>query len=431
MAQHSMREQEGVGLKREPLIPYWVKLVTVFFLGWVALYATRTVLNPVMGDMQSEFGLTQAQLGLIVSVNFIGNVALQVPSGLMGDKIGRKRVLVPGFLIGGLFAAVAGGMPTFFLFMAAWFIVGAGQGTYYGPQYGISSSAIPAKRITLGSAIINSGMAFGTSIGYYLSSYSVSEFGLNWRVPFFIIAGLSVAVAILMYVVVKRDPSRKERQAAAAASENPEDIGEKIKLSVLFKNKNLLVSYIIIFASIYGFFMLLTWLPYYLEADRGIVGGKVAFVSSIVPWAAIPGSLLLSMWSDKIGKRKPVLQLMLPIAFLSVASIVFFESMTMVYIALILYGIFGKISTNPILVAVVADNAPKQAYSTAFSVYNFLGMSASILAPYITGFLADKTGSLASGFYLAAILLVVGFIASFFLDESNRPNVADEEPVKA
>ncbi|MGN7410716.1 hypothetical protein [Sporosarcina sp. SAFN-010] len=53
------------------------------------------------------------------------------------------------------------------------------------------------------------------------------------------------------------------------------------------------------------------------------------------------------------------------------------------------------------------------------------------MAPYITGFLADNTGSLASGFYLAAILLVVGFIASFFLDESNRPNVADEEPVKA
>jgi len=429
LGQPAKVSKDGQQLGKQPLIPYWVRLVIVFFFGWVALYATRTVLNPVMGDIKGEFLLTQAQLGLIVSMNFMGNVAMQVPSGLMGDKFGRKRILIPGFLLAGGFAAVAGGMPTFMLFIAAWFLVGMGQGTYYGPQYGISSSAIPAKRITLGSAIINSGMAFGTSIGYYISTYSVHEYGMNWRVPFFIIAGFTIVVGIAMHIIVKKDPSRKAREAAAAASKTGEKV-EKLKLAVLFKNRNLLASYIIIFASIYGFFMLLTWLPYYLEADRGITGGKVAFVSSIVPWAAIPGSLLLSMWSDKLGRRKPVLLLMLPISLVAVASIVFFKSMTIVYIALILYGIFGKISINPILVAVVADNAPKQSYSTAFSVYNFLGMSASILAPYITGYLADKTGSLASGFYLASGLLLIGFIASFFIDESKRLNVPPQEPVQ-
>ncbi len=165
----------------------------------------------------------------------------------------------------------------FLYFISAWIIVGAAQGTYYGPQYALSSEAIPAHRITLGSAIINSGMAFGTSIGYYISSYVVLEWGMGWRVPFYIIAIPVILVGLLMIFVIKEKPkqvSQKETQENGAAP------AEKFQFSSLFKNRNLVMSYITIFCSIYGFFMILTWLPYYLEAERGITGGNIAFVSS-------------------------------------------------------------------------------------------------------------------------------------------------------
>lgn len=112
--------------------------------------------------------------------------------------------------------------------------------------------------------------------------------------------------------------------------------------------------------------------------------------------------------------------IMLPLAFIFTASIVFFDNLVILYIALIGYGIVGKISTNPVLIAVVADNAPKSALGTSFSVYNFIGMTASILAPYITGFLTDLTGSMAIGFYLAALLLVVGLVAALMLKEKGK-----------
>nr|WP_326183187.1 acyl-CoA synthetase FdrA [Virgibacillus halodenitrificans] len=313
-------------------------------------------------------------------------------------------------------AAITGMMPTFLFFMLTWVMVGAFQGFYYGPQYGLSSEAIPQKRITLGSAIINSGMAFGTSLGYYISTYTVDVFGLNWRVPFFIIGALVVLIGIAMALVIKDRPKTKEEKAA-------ENGGEKLKLGDLFKNKNLILAYITIFTAIYGFFVIITWLPYYLEHERGITGGSVAFVSSLVPWAAIPGSILFSWIADKMGKRKPVLLVMLPLSLLAIVSIVAFDSMAILYVALLGYGIFGKISTNPVLVAVVADNAPKHAYGTSFGVYNFIGMCGSILAPYITGYLTDVTGSMNTGFYFAAALLVIGTIAVLFMDESERPNV--------
>ncbi|QLK85786.1 MFS transporter [Staphylococcus sp. 17KM0847] len=390
---------------------YWMKLVAVFTLGWLVIYAARTILNPIMGDIKTEFTLNNAQLGLIMSLFFIGYTITQIPSGIMGDKIGRKKILLPSFLIFGLFMVITGLMPSYFLFVIAWVIVGLAQGMFYGPQYALSSEAIPEKNITLGSALINSGMAFGTSIGYFISSITVSEMGMSWRMPFYIMAVPILIVAFLMYKVIKERPLKQVQQ---------DESMEPFRISALFKNRNLILAYIIIFCSIYGFFMIITWLPYYLESERGINGAQVAFVASLVPWAAIPGSLFFSWLSDKLGRRKPVLMIMLPLAFVFTASIVFFDNLAILYIALIGYGIVGKISTNPVLIAVVADNAPRNALGTSFSVYNFIGMSASILAPYITGFLTDLTGSMAVGFYLAALLLIVGFVASLMLREKGK-----------
>ncbi|MDO5360807.1 MAG: MFS transporter, partial [Jeotgalicoccus sp.] len=65
--------------------------------------------------------------------------------------------------------------------------------------------------------------------------------------------------------------------------------------------------------------------------------------------------------------------------------------------------------------------------ATSFGIYNFIGMSASILAPYITGFITDTTGNLDMGFYFAGALLVVGIIAVFFIDESGYNKVENVE----
>ncbi len=145
---------------------YWIKIVIVFTLGWVAIYATRTILNPIMTNIQSEVVITTAQLGLISSLFFLGYTATQIPSGFLGDKFDRKKMIIPAFIGFGILAILSGQMFTFYMFLTMWFMTGMFQGVFYGPQYGLSSEAIPQKRLTIGSSIINSGMALGMSAGY-------------------------------------------------------------------------------------------------------------------------------------------------------------------------------------------------------------------------------------------------------------------------
>ncbi|MFQ1007452.1 MFS transporter [Gilliamella apicola] len=391
---------------------YWIKLVVIFFLGWIVIYAGRSVLSPLVGELQTQFGLTKAQTGGIISLFFLAYTLFQIPSGVFGDRIGRKRVLVTGFSLYAIFIACVYFASSFSIFLIFWILVGAAQGCYYGPQYALSTEAIPKKWITLGSAIIGSGMSFGIAMGYYLSSVMISVFNTSWKIPFVMVAIPIVIVTLLMIFCIK--------EKGSALVEIPSS--QKTNFSKLFKNRNLVLVYITIFCSIYGFFVIITWLPNYLEVEKGMNKIEASQIASIVPWISIIGTILCSYISDKLGRRKPVILFMMPLSLIAIFSIVYCHSYIELIAVLVLYGFIGKISLNPVLIALVADNAPKVSLSTAFGLYNFFGMTASICAPYFTGLIADKTGSLNSGFYLAAVITMVGITAMLFVRERQTAN---------
>lgn len=390
-------------------IPAWWVTIFLFWLGWIFMYADRTVLNPVMGELEKEFGLSGTQLGLMNSVFYFSYALLQVPAGILGDKIGKKKVLIPGFLLFGAFTAVTGWAKSWSTLLFARVVTGAGEGTYYGPQYGLSSEQIPKKYRSLGSAIINSGMAFGIALGLMASSWLVYDQGYSWRTPFFVMSIPTLLTGLAIWLFVKE---KKRQPVEAGGVAKP-----KSKFTDLFKNRNLLLVYLMVFCSLFGFFVILTWLPYYLQSERGIAGSETGFITSLVAWISIPGALLFSSLSDRLGKRKPLILVLVPVAILSMLSIIWMPNMTGVIVALCVYGLVGKLALDPVLVALVADSVDENNYSSAFGLFNFIGMSSSILAPVIAGAARDMTGSLASSFYVSAALLVVGLVGMLFLKE--------------
>ncbi|EOD2836682.1 TPA: MFS transporter [Raoultella ornithinolytica] len=390
-------------------IPAWWVTIFLFWLGWIFMYADRTVLNPVMGELEKEFGLSGTQLGLMNSVFYFSYALLQVPAGILGDKIGKKKVLIPGFLLFGAFTAVTGWAKSWSTLLFARVVTGAGEGTYYGPQYGLSSEQIPKKYRSLGSAIINSGMAFGIALGLMASSWLVYDQGYSWRTPFFVMSIPTLLTGLAIWLFVKE---KKRQPVEAGGVAKP-----KSKFTDLFKNRNLLLVYLMVFCSLFGFFVILTWLPYYLQSERGIAGSETGFITSLVAWISIPGALLFSSLSDRLGKRKPLILVLVPVAILSMLSIIWMPNMTGVIVALCVYGLVGKLALDPVLVALVADSVDENSYSSAFGLFNFIGMSSSILAPVIAGAARDMTGSLASSFYVSAALLVAGLVGMLFLKE--------------
>lgn len=401
---------------------YWWKVVALCFFGWILMYADRTILNPVMGQIAEQYNLSNTQLGLVNSLFFLTYAVTQIPFGMVGDKYGRRLVITVGFVLFGLTTYLSGIASGFGVFMLYRALTGVGQGAYYGPAYALATESIPTKKITLGTAIINSGMAFGTSGGYLLSSKLVLENGSHWSKPFLIMAIPTVIVGILFSIVLKEKVVRPEDQGKTKneAQGSKNQVKEKVSLKSVFSNRNLLCTFILCFCSIYANFVILTWLPRFLQVERGFEGTSVGFIASLVPWASIPGALIFARVSDKFKVTKKLVFILVPISLISVFGIAFVTNKTLLIFVLVLYGLTGKLALDPILVSYVTKNAQKGSLGTTLSVYNFVGMSGSILAPYVTGWISDSLGSMKVGFYLAAVLLLVGMVVFSFASEQKQ-----------
>ncbi len=387
--------------------PDWRLVVALGCLGWIVLYAGRAVLSPALGAIGREFGVAEGGLGALASAFFLGYAVMQIPTGLLADRFGKKGILVGGLVAFGAATALRGLAPTYSLLLGAGVLAGLAQGTYYATMFAFSSSAVPAARRSLGSAIVYIGMALGTSGGYLLASAGIAGLGWNWRTPFIVLAVPAVVVAVLMAACLSepgRGGGRPASPPGQAAAPRP--------AAVL--TPRLVKAYFLNFASLYPFFMLLSWLPYYLEYERGLTTGAAALVASLVPWASIPSGLLVSAFSDRRADRIGPLRFLLPAGAVAVAGIALAPSggQAVLYAFLLLYGLLGKSTTDPLLVAETAEAAPPGRSATALGFLNFSGMVASVLAPYVTGLLTHAQGDMVPAFLLAAGVMVAGTLVT-------------------
>jgi MFS family permease len=143
-------------------------------------------------------------------------------------------------------------------------------------------------------------------------------------------------------------------------------------------------------------------------------------IAALVPLTSIPSAIFFSHLIDKAGKKKPFAYVLIPIAGIALWATVYFHSIPLLITWLVIYGVFGKLALDPLLIASVSENADPEVYGVAYSSYNFVGMISSVICPWFTGLLADLTGSMASGFYSAVVVLGIGLVIMTFLKETPR-----------
>ncbi len=394
---------QGKGLQ------YWRKVIIMLCLGWVTIWIYRSALTPLFPEIQATIGkYSNAQMGLISSCYFFGYTGMQIPAGILVDKLGKKTVLIPGFLlfaVAAFFISTATSITSIYIGSV---LAGIGCGSYYGAAYSLSSESIPAERRGLSTAIINSGSAVGMGFGLIGSSLIVKQFGMPWQTMMYICVVAILAMVAVFAIVIK--PGRVAPVSATKETVEDTQPQGKTNMKQLFSLK-MITAYLLYFGTCYGYYMVVTWLPSFLQEERGFQGLAIGFSSALVAFSAIPGALFFSRLSDKNRDKKISFIFVLEIAAaLMLLLTVLAPSSGILLVALILYGLLGKLAVEPIIISYIADSASKESYGTTFGVFNFFGMSSSVIAPALTGLISDNTGSKIMGFYISAVILVVATV---------------------
>lgn len=236
-------------------MPYVYRLVALFSLGRVVVYADRTVLYPMLPVVGREFRLTGAERGAITSAYFLFYTTAQLLSGMLGDRFGLKHVLVLFFFVAALGIAAIGSLAISYLTLIIFVALhGAGAGGYYPMAYGLTMHTIPQWMRGLSSAIIGCGMSIGLASGLALAGPLYHATG-NWRFPFLVLALPTFLTAALYQWLVRET--------------RPPQTGNPSILAVL-KDRDLLCLNAAGFCSLYGYWVTLIWGPTFLQTERGL-----------------------------------------------------------------------------------------------------------------------------------------------------------------
>ena len=391
-------------------------------LGWAVLYLDRSILFPLLPAIAEEFDLTGTQRGAISSAYFVTYVAMQIPSGVLGDRLGLKNVLMGMYLLIGLGLLGIGALSASYLLLLVFVAVqGFGAGAFYSGSYGITISAVPARRRGAASAVVTSGMAVGSALGLGLAGvlYALAD---SWRAPYLIMLGPTLAAVAFMAILIGRVP----RPATAQGG-----------IRYLLTSRDMMGLGIANFCGLYAYMVVFTWGPSFLVDQHGLSVTRAGLLVALVAVASLVGALTWGRLSDRVG-RKPLTLSMFALSAGVVALIPVVGSGVLLVATLFAYGLFGALAWNPILVAWVGDRtfaSRRVGMGTTMGVMNTVGISSAFVAPVVSGWISDVVGSLSWAFYAGALVVAVGIPATTLVkdaalvdDRASEAPMAGREP---
>ena len=163
-----------------------------------------TLLAPLFIFVRKDFAVSYTELGLALTAFNVTSTLLQTPAGFLVDRVSPCRILVGGLLLGAGAFAIAGIVPSFWVFVAMFAVAGIGNTVYHPANYSLLSQHVPAERAgRVFSFHTFSGMAGNAAAPPTLLLIASMA---GWRGAFLGTAALGVVGALAMLLVREPQP---------------------------------------------------------------------------------------------------------------------------------------------------------------------------------------------------------------------------------
>ncbi|GAA4987012.1 putative MFS transporter [Nonomuraea thailandensis] len=426
-------------LDRLPLSrPHYV-LLLIGGLGYTFDGMDSAVVAFLLPSAQEAWGLSNGQLGFIGSATPFGFLFGATVAGLLGDRIGRKKVMMYALAFYAVFSVVAAFAPNYEVFLGARVLAGAGAGAESAIIAPFLSEFVPAKRRGWFIGALAGFFSFGFVMAALIGRFVVPTFDDGWR-----IAQVITALPIVMLLWWRRSLPESPRfllqQGRAAEAEAVvADLERRVERATgqplppvpetavapasggapkvnLFSALRFLWSpamarrtaviwlvWFVITFSYYGFF---SWIPTLL-VQRGITVTKSFEFSIIIYLAQIPGYFSAAWLSERMD-RKNTIALYLAGSAVSAFWLSQMDSPVTITLAGAVLSFFLN-GTYAGVYSYTPEVFPTWIRATGTGLSSAFGRVGSILAPTIIGLSAASLG-FAGVFGLTTAVLVAGVV---------------------
>lgn len=421
------------------------------YLSWVvwglgaAFYLSgfyQRVAPAVMTDyLMADFNIGAAALGNLSAFYFYSYVAVQIPTGILADYWGPKKLLTAGAFIAALGAFLFAAAPNILFANLGRLLIGGSVGVAWVAMLMLSIHWFPPHRFAMTSGLgLFFGIAGAVSAGVPLRIL-VDQFG--WRPVMLASAGVSLIIAVSIWTIVRDDPSERGYTSFAppsnTGSHSPASLFAGLLKVFYYKNTWLLsiapsglAGPMLAFSGLWG-------VPF-LTTHYGLTPAKSAALTSVLLIACAVGGPLLGGLSDRIGRRKPI-YVTGCFAVCAGWSVILFVPDLPLWVLIFLLSVVGFASGAMILsFAFVKESVPRSLAGTVSGVCNMGVMIGPMVLLPAMGYVLDSNwnGLLENGIrsyhlgaYQSAFTLMLGWsvisaILICFATETNcRQRVLD------
>jgi MFS family permease len=374
-----------------------------------------------------SFGISLIAFGYLSSAFSWTYALMQVPSGMLLDRFGIRRVgRVSTFLwsIASFAAAISPGLG---VFCGARFLLGVAEAPVFPGNAKALGYWFPRHERSLAISITDAAAKFAPAIGVPFLGVLLLHFG--WRITFAATGVLSLFYFALFYLYYRNPGEDAELSSAefqyirdrGGQTEDQgygrngtfaDDVGRLVYLLGQPKVIGLALGW---GAYNYSFFLMLNWLPSYLSIAHHMDLLHSSFYTA-GPWLfATATDIAVGGWlvdfliqrgrnANRVRQTVLIVGTGFGLAVFGAAH----PSSPLTALAWISLALGGLAAAAPVAWTVPSLIAPRNSVGTVASIANMSGQFAAISAPIITGYIVSATHSFDSAFITAAVILFVG-----------------------
>ena len=414
-------------------------IFAILIFTYILVYFHRMAPGVVAEFLMSDFHTTGTKLGSLSAIYFFVYAFMQLPSGVIADTLGTRTSIVSGNIIAGAGSLIFGLAGSFEMACIGRFFVGLGVSVvfvsimksnsvwFHEKAFGIMSG------LTLLLGNLGSVLAAGP-LALLLTTFA-------WRTVFIGIGCVSLTLALLGYFVVRNRPEDLGFDSPNVYTSNTlsgtisqnwlQNLKSVVMVSRLWPGFWVQFGMV---GALYSFMGL--WGVPYLRDVHGLGREYAADHITVMLLSFAVGSLFFGWFSDRIGKRKPLLVFCVVI-YTFTWLLFMYASWPPGIIGFLLFGVLGFSGSGFVLTfAAAKESAHPELSGMAVSVVNTGCFIGTALMQPLFGYLTDRTwaGTIENGiriysaidyhrgFVAMLVFALIALVAGFKIEETHCRN---------
>jgi MFS family permease len=397
-------------------------LILLFFLTFIT-YLDRITISLVGVRIKEAFHLSNEQFGWVVGAFALAYAIFEIPSGMLGDRLGQRKVLVRIVLWWSFFTALTGLTFGFYSLILTRFLFGMGEAGAYPNGTAVVCRWFPRLETSRAMSLLFVGQTAGAAIAPLLVVPIAISFG--WRAPFFI-NGLIGLIWVFVCIRWFHDEPSSMRNISKEEVRLIEDNRRFIRHNTKFpwnkvaRRKWIWAMIFAFFTSQWALYFFVAWMPVYLQQGRHFSENAMKGFVSALFLLGIAGALCSGWMGDWLVRKKGLVfsrRLIGTIGLAGMSTIFLIAATTnsaqISAYSLVLGGFF-IVGFGNVAFSACADVAGEHT-GTMAGIMNFAGQIGAFILSISFGSIVDRLKSFNSPLLLISVMLGLGAVCWLFI----------------